>query len=70
MVVVCGLTFIELPTMPPGFHVKVPPCVLVLALRIADWPAQMVALVAVMVGVGFTVTVPLADCEGQPAAEL
>jgi hypothetical protein len=60
----------ELPTNPPGFQVNVPPWVFVDAVNIADWPAQIVAFVEVMVGVGFTVTVPLADCEGHPAAEL
>jgi hypothetical protein len=34
--VTAGLTLMELPTKPPGFQVKVPPWVLVLAVKIAD----------------------------------
>jgi|LakMenE01Jun11ns_1017448.scaffolds.fasta_scaffold7056704_1 hypothetical protein len=56
--------------IPPGFHVNVPPWVLVEAFRIADWPAQMVALVAVIVGVGLTVTVPDATGAAHPAPVL
>ncbi len=65
-----GLTVKVLPVIPPGFHVKDPPWVLVEAFRVADWPAQMVALVAVIVGVGLTVTVPEATGAAQPAAVL
>jgi hypothetical protein len=56
--------------IPPGFHVNVPPCVLVEAFRVTDWPAQMVALVAVIVGVGLTVTVPDATGAAHPAPVL
>jgi uncharacterized integral membrane protein len=56
--------------IPPGFHVNVPPCVLVEAFRVANWPLQIVALVAVIVGVGLTVIVPDATGAEHPAAVL
>jgi hypothetical protein len=65
-----GLTVKVLPVIPPGFHVKDPPCVLVVAIKVTDCPEQIVALVAVIVGVGLTVTVPEATGAAQPAAVL
>jgi hypothetical protein len=44
--------------------------VLVVAIKVTDCPAQIVALVAVIVGVGLTVTVPEATGAAQPAAVL
>ena len=46
---------------------KTPPWVLVLALRVALCPAHIVALVEVITGVGFTVTVAVALGAVQPA---
>ena len=54
-VVVVGLTVIELPVCPPD-QANVPPVVEGVAVNVAEPPAQMVWLVEVTVGVGFTVT--------------
>ena len=66
-VVLLGLTVIEFPDSPPGFHENTPPGIFELAVKVALCPAQMLALVAVMVGTGNTVTVPVAASAVQPA---
>jgi|Laugrefabdmm15sn_1035127.scaffolds.fasta_scaffold47091_1 hypothetical protein len=55
-----GVTVIEFPTVPPGFHVKVPPGTLAVAVKVAVCPVQMLVPGAVITGVGFTVIAPVA----------
>jgi hypothetical protein len=66
-VVVFGVTVTAEPTKFPGVHVKVPPATVDDAIRVAIWPAQTVAPVAVTTGCGFTVTVTGVNGDGQPA---
>ena len=52
--VVIGETFKVLPFIPPGFHVNVPPAIVDDAVNVALCPSQIVALLTVSTGVGFT----------------
>ena len=60
MVVPDGDTVIDCPLILPGFQCQlVAP--LVVAVKVAEFPAQMLGLLTLLiVGVGLTVTVPLA----------
>ena len=55
---------------PPGFHAKVPLGRDDVAVIEPVCPIQMVSLVTVTMGVGFTVTVPVAVGLTQPAPEV
>ena len=65
-VVVLGVTEIDAPTRFPGFHVKVPPSMFVVAVSVTVCPEQMVTPDTVIVGEGFTVIVTGVNWLGQP----
>ena len=66
VVVTFGVTVIVLPFCPPGDQVKVPPGTVDVAVSVAGWPAQIVALFTEITGDGFMVTVTGVNAEGQP----
>lgn len=51
----------------PLFHKNVPPGTLGVAVSVVEFPSQMVSLLTVTTATGFTVTVPVALFETQPA---
>ena len=50
----------------PLLHANVPPPIEGVAVRVADWPLQIVISFTLTVGLGLTVTVPVAGALAQP----
>jgi hypothetical protein len=60
------VTVTEEPVKLPGVQAKLPPETLVVAVKVADCPAQIVWLLTETVGSGFTVMVTATGAEGHP----
>jgi hypothetical protein len=58
-----GDTFIEFVVSPPVVHKKVPPGRLGTAVKVATCPKHIITGAMVIIGTGFTVTVPEAWAE-------
>ena len=52
-----------------GVQVKLPPETLVVAVKVADWPAQIVELLTLKIGAGLIVIVTGTNKEGHPAPD-
>ena len=66
VVVTAGLTEILFVVCPPGDHEKVPPPIEGEASNVVEEPEQIVALFALTVGCGFTVTTDEVVVEQPP----
>jgi hypothetical protein len=56
--------------LAPLFHAKVPPGTVAVAVKVAEFPSQIVTLFTDTAATGFTVTVPEAWLAEHPAPDM